>query len=190
MKIFFLMLMVFILLSNIGFSENNQMIIPIDSDIYTALKTLYLEQGLSIPSTSAPYSIDEIIWTLGRIDYNSLSQNGKNTYDYISEELKNDPLYKNEDRISFNTRLNVNLESYIHTNKDFTQWQYGYEERLPILNSDIELWLFENTYAFMGTVFQKEMFVVEGEENNYTNLLFDFNGNPFLLDGGSFFIRD
>ena len=44
-------------------------------------------------------------------------------------------------RISFNARLNANIESYIHTNKDFTEWQYGYEERLPILNSDIELWL-------------------------------------------------
>ena len=183
-KLFFIILL---LLSNFCFAQNNQTIIAIDSDIYTALKTLYLEQGLSVPSTSIPYSLDEVIWTLKRVHYNTLSENGKNLYDYITDELKSNPLYTNEGRISFKARLNANIESYLHTNSDFTGWQYGYKERLPMLNNDLELWLFDSTYAFMGSEFKKEMFVVEGEKNNYTNLIFDFKQTDLHIPYRGFF---
>lgn len=187
MKKLIIYLLLILLSTGIIFSQNNQTIIQIDSEIYRALKTLYLELGLSIPSTSLPYSLDEINWILKRLDYNLLSDNGKNLYDYLSGKLKNHPLYENKNRISFDAGFEANLETYIHTNKHYTNWQYGYEERLPVVYCDLELWLFNSTYAFMDSGLQKDMFVAEFEKDNYTNLLFDFTQTDLHVPQRGFF---
>lgn len=65
-SITFWLLIMFILLPVTA--ANMQKIFQIDSDVYEALTFLYMEQGKSVPSSSGPWSADELMKMLDRIN--------------------------------------------------------------------------------------------------------------------------
>jgi hypothetical protein len=191
---------------------NGQKIFPHDSDVYKAIKVLYIQQGLPMPSTNGPYSGDELREMLHRLDYEALNMGGKETYDFALEQLRTRTIYNEDQYFSFNSGLNMTLESYFNTNGDFTyipydeyryriaetvgnpysRWEYGYEEREPMLEIPLEVWLWKNAYALMDLSVGKGPLTVPHQEKNYINVLtspaeidFQFPFRAFLSVGGS-----
>ncbi|MGB4405390.1 MAG: hypothetical protein WBI82_00835 [Sphaerochaeta sp.] len=126
---------------------NQARIFPVDSEVYQAIRQLYVVQALSLPSTAGPWSQDELSLMFDRIDEQSLTPKAIPTYEYIRTKL-----FAELPSFSFGT--SVALESYIHTNAtDFTtndDWYYNHDKRKALLSLPMEISLANHFYAYAG----------------------------------------
>ncbi len=152
-------------------TENMQKIYPTTSDEYKAITFLYVSQGHSLPSTTGPWSADELAQMLDVLDYDALDNAQKAMYDTVKDSLLARPaLDLNRTGFSFNGQFA--LEAYFHTNnegaeravksgtRDITEkafqgnrWVYDETKQQPMLNLELETYVIDNFYAlFQGTV--------------------------------------
>ncbi|GHU30807.1 hypothetical protein FACS1894172_04680 [Spirochaetia bacterium] len=149
-----LVLVLAFLVAGSGFSQdtsfwnntaNHQKIYPVNSEFYQALKFLYISNGLPLPSTTGPWSGDELLLMLYRLDPDKLQQVELKTYDFIEKELTQDHPY-------FNFDGHVNVEMYAHTNpNDFTALEdyiRPYTEAKPMIGLDFEGFVTPYVYGF------------------------------------------
>lgn len=184
-KYFLLVFLILLSFSSLcGKGLNRQKIYPIDSDVYEAINFLYMEQGKSIPSSTGPWSGDELIKMFKRVNRPTLSRGGKATYDYVESVLLKEGNLDSTAAIDFG--LETALEGYVHTNTDdhgfFTEerdWIYDFEEREPFLNISFETWATENLYVY----FEFPIGVNEYKEKNSTSEIFNntFTTNVFAI---------
>jgi len=143
---FFIFLLIFTLSPLGAVTSNNIKIHPIDSPLYEAIQYLYLLEGKSLPSTSGPYSNDELVLMFANINKNEVDAKTLPTYHYIENQLT-------KELSPFSVHAKVSLEAYLHTNtEDFTtnaDWNYNYEARKPLLSIPIEISLHNFFYARM-----------------------------------------
>ncbi len=125
--------------------KNYQKIFPIDSDVYQAITSLYISQGLALPSTTGPWSTDELLKMLDKISTSKLSGGTQAAYDYAHTELT-------RELKPTQFMLNVNLEGYYHANTaDFvqeSQWVRGFGERKPLIDIVLETAPGRNFYGY------------------------------------------
>jgi hypothetical protein len=124
--------------------DNHQKIYPIDSEVYQAIKALYISQGLALPSTTGPWSGDELLRMLDRLDTSALRNGEQAAWDYALSELA--PPKKN-----FTFTGILTAEAYAHTNPDeFTRTDdYIRPMNLtkPFLDMNFEFWLTPYAYG-------------------------------------------
>ncbi|MDY0288616.1 MAG: hypothetical protein RBR15_07320 [Sphaerochaeta sp.] len=124
---------------------NQARVYPVDSEVYEAIGQLYVAQALSLPSTAGPWSQDELLLMVGRLDGLSLSPDALATYEYVLGKLS--PKHS-----SFSLGATVALEGYLHTNTtDFTaneDWFYNHDRRKALLSLPMEMALADHFYAF------------------------------------------
>src|SRR5690554_2330116 len=103
----------------------------LDSPLMADLTTLFISQGLSLPSTAGPWSTDELSFLLGKLNPENFSPAERRVYDRIDSALRAElkPVSAN---------LHASLETYTHTNTtDFTtqdDWVYSYLDRKPMVS--------------------------------------------------------
>ncbi len=128
-----------------GAGRNLQKIHAVDSDVYQAIKYLYIDRGYSLPSTTGPWSSDELLKMLERIDPATLAAGALATYDFAVAAL-------DEGKKPFKFGLEAAVEGYYHTNTaEFTResdWIRGFSERKPALDLSLETWPSEHFYGF------------------------------------------
>ena len=73
---------------------NRQEIVPVDSPIYRAMKTLYISEGLALPSTTGPWSMAEMDMMLSRINPEKLDSSEMEVYEYLQREIATPPPYR------------------------------------------------------------------------------------------------
>ncbi len=126
-------------------AANAQKIYPVDDPVFEALSQLYIAEGYALPSTTGPYSGDELLSMLSRIERVDLNEGGKGLYDYIASRLEDE-----KDVVNFD--FDINLEGYYHTDTDaFTSpedWIYSYEERRPLFKLSLETSPTDNIYGY------------------------------------------
>lgn len=95
-------------------ATNSQKIYSVDSDVYKDISTIYVLTGHALPSTTGPWSGDELSKMIEAIDRDEVPSYLQGTYDNVIETLgaKAD-LEFNGGAMSFNGT--VNLELYFHT---------------------------------------------------------------------------
>jgi hypothetical protein len=124
---------------------NHQKVYPIDSEVYQAIKALYIRAGLALPSTSGPWTEDELLLMLGRLDTENLADGERAAYEYAERTLK-------APARAFTFSGAVTAEAYAHSNpEDFTRLDdYIRPMNLtkPFLALDFELRLTPYAYGF------------------------------------------
>ncbi len=186
-------------------AQNNQKIFGLDSQVYSAVNYLYLEQGLALPSSAAPWSGDEIGHILARLERDALSSTGQEVYDYVVKEISPIDRKQVSDSFAASYNLDFTLEAYAHTNtQDFTtdnDWKYSFEERKPFLFGSMEMWMTDNIYALAAISIGQNRYtgndnatVYYGEKSvtlnidpagSISNVSFNFPRRSFILAGGS-----
>lgn len=151
-------------------AQNDQKTYPESSYIYHALTSLYLEAGLSEPSTTLPFSAAEVLHHLDRIDPRTLSAAGKRSYNYILRTLKAPKLYSESDSFAFDGALQANAEAYVQSNRGEVDWEYGYRQRRPMIDLPLEIWALDFFYALLEPSFRQDPFVAE-DPGTVTNIL-------------------
>jgi hypothetical protein len=94
---------------------NKQKIYSLDSDVYEAISVLYVDQGLSLPSTTAPYSQAELEMMLKKLNPDRMGEAAKATYTYVCDQLGIQPQITGSS-IGMTWQVGANLETYFHTN--------------------------------------------------------------------------
>ena len=171
----YILFLFLLILSFPAYSQNYQRIIPLDSDIYTIIDNIYLEQGLSRPSTTRPWSEDELIHNLDRIAESELSKAGRKGLEIIRKTLHKED---NSKKISFHASADINIEGYLKYTFSETktddidyEWMHGYEERLPLINIPLEVELGNYFYSDLELIFKDEPNVLDEYENKITNII-------------------
>lgn len=126
-------------------SENRQKIHPVDSDLYQAISVLFGAAGKALPSTTGPWSSDELLAMLESVDRGTLSSGGQKVFDYVLAELDDG------DRV-FKFGLDASVEASWHTDtKNFVRdqdWVRGFVQRKPFLSLELETWPGEHFYGY------------------------------------------
>ncbi len=142
---------VLFLLAPISAGPNQQKIYSLDSDLYEAIQMLYISQGLSLPSTTGPYSQAELSLMMEKVDARSLDSRLTWVYEYVQNALSLEPKIQGTG-IGLSWGFEANLESYLHTNTtDFSgreNWIRGFKDQKPLINVALETWPSKNFYGY------------------------------------------
>lgn len=131
---------------------NQQRIIAVDSPVYKAMENLFIISGRSLPSSSGPWSENEMTLMLSYIDREQLDDTGKSYYDYVKSMVISVPKIRYRDNLAMQFGLDVNLEGYVHTNSedfvDESDWFHGFTFRKPFLKVSFETWPVDSFYGY------------------------------------------
>ncbi len=210
-KFFAVLLCILCLTANIyawGGYSNLQKIYPVTSQEYEAIKYVYLCQGHSLPSTTGPYSGDELLKMIVEIE----GEVSNDVLVKMLQDAKNSILAEHQIKtssIDLEFSGDVNLELYYHTNtngherslatesiteKAFQgrdQWVYNSSKQKPFVTVNWETWATDHFYALFqlnvqntmhaGSNYSKEL----GVKALSTNILFlqNLEFEPALIDG-------
>ncbi|MDD3670641.1 MAG: hypothetical protein PHR58_05425 [Sphaerochaetaceae bacterium] len=185
---------------------NNQKIIPSDSPIWQHILLLAIEQGIAVPSSSGPWSVEELKREISHIDINTLSASGKLLYETTIERLNFESRHVPQ-HFSGNLTLRTNVEGYFHTNDvDFSSekdWYWDNERRSHFLLLEADGWFSNNFYLYSNFGIKNNRFASDDPSNMMpvdtmifqpkfsTNMLrkgthdFDTPDRAFLAAGGS-----
>ncbi len=137
---------------------NGQKMYRYGSPEYEAIRTLYIEQRLGLPFSSGPFSEAELRLALQRLDPDELSDPGLELYRWVRSRFEKDPDYVEENgNFAFDASAEINLESYVHTDAENPFWEYAWEERKPLLNFPLEMWVTDHAYGVMELDFGKSI---------------------------------
>lgn len=114
MKKYLMMGLVVLLAIASVFAANNQKIYSVDSDIYKTISQIYVLAGHAVPSTSGPWSADELLKMYNGIDRNDVPDYLLEKYDNALNKLsENGSIDFKGGSMKFSG--NVNAEVYAHT---------------------------------------------------------------------------
>ena len=185
-KSFILVLTLLILFK--GFAlDNGQKIWQTDSEVYQCIKSLYIMQGLAAPSSSGPWSTNELL-EMTKL----LKDDGSYLYDYVIEELTKAPRKQPDENLGFNFGIDLNLEAYTRTNTDtdfanIETLAYDRQNMNPFFVFNWETFATDHFYGYfgfdIGNCFHGNTKGEFGYSNITTNLLLfqDLNFNLGLL---------
>ncbi|MCK9347375.1 MAG: hypothetical protein M0P41_00370 [Sphaerochaeta sp.] len=144
-------LAMFLLSASIFGAVNQQKIYSLDSDVYDALEVLYIHQGLSLPSTTGPYSQAELSLMMEKIDTSQLKGAMQDTYEYVQTVLGIEPKTQGKG-IGLSWGFDATLETYTHSDTtDFIgrdSWNYDSINHKPLLTVSLETWPAESFYGY------------------------------------------
>ncbi len=175
-------------------SSNLQKIYPTTSQEYEAIKYVYLLQGHSLPSTTGPWSGDELLSMVENIEAEVTSETLLKMLEAVKASVLEEHPIKTKG-IDLEFTLQVALEAYAHTNTDGYQrvttqgikekafqgrgqWVYGTTSQKPFFSTIWETWAANHFYAWFelnlqnsvhsGDSYSKEV----GVSKLSTNVLF------------------
>jgi hypothetical protein len=129
--------------------ENEQKIYSSSDDIYSNIELLYIASGISLPSSSGPWSSGELRDMVELINTEKLSSSMRALYRSICDTLYNEQKIIKEDTLAFSSAIIFEPEVYAQTNSDDfdkeSDWNYGYEDRSAMLTIPLESWF---AYSF------------------------------------------
>lgn len=180
-------------------SVNEQKIYSADSSLYYDIETLYLLSSHASPSSSSPWSENELRLMLREIDKNVLSEEGQELYDSILYRLNEEGNVKFPDSLTMNFAMEANLEMYVHRNSEsfieWDDWFHSFSTRKPFLRLYAEAWPVKNFYAYfeltlqnnlgVNTLGKRDEYLLDNNNNTIYNLLYKnrFNINiPIIND--------
>lgn len=175
-----------------AFPDPYQRIVPLGEDVYRHLRGMALEAGVLPPSSSCPYPMVEVQNELKRIlsigkETRGLSGASRAAWEGIKRYLFQEPFYTEGDPpgygkgpmgFAFYPDLRINAEGYIHTNREYDRWVYGFHDRKPLFGLLLDTSFFDSLSMYVDVTVQKDPFQVGGDPDNYTNLL----TNPSQFD--------
>lgn len=138
--------------SSLMAKPNYQQILPVSSPVWTALEALYIQIGHAAPSSSGPWSVDEMLLDLEKIDISSLNQVTLELYGYILEELRPRELFGAGTAFAMNLGSVVDLNMITHTNPAIfnkeSDWMHPIVSENPLLTMFAETWIGSAGYAY------------------------------------------
>lgn len=171
-------------------ATNKQEIIPLDSPAYAAIDSLYLEEGLVLPSAARPYSAAEFEMALSRIHRSSLSSAGERSYEIVAGVIHHRSLYTEPGGFAFNTTPTLTVAGFVATDPSAVAkgaTNRFWERRPSLVNLPLEIWMGHLFYADFELPIKVDPFlqnpgvVPAAKESNVTNIPLSTAQVDFML---------
>jgi len=186
-KSLLLLILLLLFFGMLLYAENNQKTFDSDSLEYSLIRDLTIEQGLGAPSSASPWSTDELLKMLHRIDPAKLSPDSFSNYTWVEERLRTNTDSSVFRDFNFAVGIQAVGEMYLHTNTsrffdEDEEWVQDYTSRAPLLSIPFEFWGTENIYGTIDLTLRNNRFYTETKSSAgffkptlSTNLIFDDN---------------
>ena len=89
--------------------SNRQKIYSIDSDVYRAIRNLYIAEGMALPSTTGPWSAAELDMMLRRVEEKGVSEASAALYEYAKSELGRDARFNPGEGFGFTIGMDADV---------------------------------------------------------------------------------
>lgn len=209
MKKLFTTIVLFFIFSFMLFAGNgnSQRIYSVESEEYKELATLYISSGFALPSTTGPWSEDELRIMFEKINPSILEGKTLSKYNKLKETFYPE---ENKSVFRFAFKNEVSLEFYAHTNtngkgvnvksggntciekafQDDRFLSYNFLNQKPFFSSDAEMLVTDHFYALFEFFLKNNRHVDDYEEmemgyKNIQNNIFlfrDFSFNGSLIE--------
>ena len=100
------------------------------------MDALYALSCLASPNTNRPWTESQARLYLSKIDYDSLSDAGKELYKSIEIEIEKGLRWEFDDGFSLSGGITFSNEIYAHTNSEFDreeEWVRSWTDREPLI---------------------------------------------------------
>lgn len=134
-----LLVILFLITVSSAFASTDARFIERDSPLYAEMDALYALSCLASPNTNRPWTESQARLYLSKIDYDSLSDAGKELYKSIEIEIEKGLRWEFDDGFSLSGGITFSNEIYAHTNPEFDreeEWVRSWTDREPL----IRLW--------------------------------------------------
>ena len=128
---------------------NYEKIYQVHDTVIQDLRDLYIMAGLSLPSTTGPYSGNELKMALERLERDSLGDYGQKLYDSVAAVLDEDA-----SSATFTGDITIAPQLYMHTAFDepafqtWDNWAQDWADTDPVLSLVAEQHIGRNFYGF------------------------------------------
>ena len=162
-----------LLIPAIVFAGNGLKIIPLESDVYSAIDALYILEGKALPSTTRPWTADETAVYLSRVSRETAPE----LYDIVLNAVEEKPRLEVDEVFGMTFGLKASATAYAHTNTDFsyrfngmTNYLFSSKTETPPLQASWEAWAGEHFYSYVW--YQYKLFF-DGEK--FSSFSFNFD---------------
>ena len=167
-KILSVVLSLCLALSVVTAATNSQTIYSVDSAVYQKITKLYLATGHALPSTTGPWSGDELLKMVDKLDGDSIPSYLASDYEDVKAELSSDASISYDGgAMEFDGFLNLDIYAHTYTGDDITRTDVGgVEEKAfagrrywfgqdltknnPFFEIDWETWFGSNFYSYFN----------------------------------------
>ena len=158
--------------------ENRQEIYPVDSDVYEAIRDLYISEGLALPSTTGPWNAAELDLMLNRLSPEEMSVESRAIYDWVSNEISHDARIETDGDFGLDIGLRATAMMYAHTDSEHFSSLDSFggrgdiREQLPMLQIPLETWIGSHVYGYSSFDIGISRTFINGLEKSplFTNL--------------------
>lgn len=163
------------------FATNVQKVIPLESDVYSAIDALYILEGKAVPSTTRPWTVAETKKILSKVS----KETSVELYSIVEEAVGETPKIALDEYFGMTFGGYASITGYAHTN---TAYSYPFNEMgsnlfrnandTPTIRIDWDAWVGEHVYSFVWYEYKNEYY-----ENGYGKYNFDFDISNLTPDG-------
>lgn len=148
------LLIIFALLFSIfSISAKDAFVIPLESEFYDVIDTLYLREGAALPATARPWSKAQAEQVLGYLEKHGIEEENRELYQSALSLLDNEDLkWTFDDGFSLGLTAELFPEIYVHTNgEEFNaeeHWAYDFNDRNLFFRLIFEFGMDDFFYTF------------------------------------------
>ena len=134
------------------FAYNGQKVIPLESEVYSAIDTLYLLEGKALPSTTRPWTVSEAELYLSKVSENTSPE----LYAIVAGAISEKGRISLDEMFDMSFKGYVSITGYAHTIADFvypfnsmTNYLFKTKNEKPSLQASWEAWTGNHIYSFV-----------------------------------------
>ena len=134
------------------FAYNAQKVIPLESDVYSAIDTLYLLEGKAVASTTRPWTVAETEMILSKVS----EQTSPELYAVVERAIGEKGRLSVDEMFDMSFKALVSVTGYAHTDTDFiypfngmTNYLFKTANEKPTLQASWEAWAGNHIYSYV-----------------------------------------
>ena len=160
---------------------NGQKVIPLESDVYSAMDTLYLLEGKALPSTTRPWTVAETEKILSKVS----ERTSPELYAVVREALDEKPRIDVDEMFGMTFAGYVSATGYAHTNTGFrypfngmTNYRFKTAGDKPTFQASWEAWAGHHIYSFVWYQYKNDF-----DADKFSSYNFNFDVANLTPDG-------
>lgn len=168
-----------LLLSFPLFGENRQELVTPDQNLVSDIRLLLQDEGrLGLPF-AGPFSQEELLEAVNRVNPDKLSAAGKLLLQRIRKAFEPRVWYSEPGLGAFRLEPEINLQGWLDSGNYSAKPALADYQQKPMLNLPLEFWVLDNLYFTGNFQFKNDPFYIADHPDSSSNLVIDLGALNF-----------
>ncbi|MBP5163404.1 MAG: hypothetical protein ILP16_10585 [Spirochaetales bacterium] len=155
------------------FAYNAQKVIPLESDVYSAMDTLYILEGKALPSTTRPWTVSETEIILSKVS----EETSPELYAIVEKAIGEKGRLSVDEMFDMSFKGFVSVTGYAHTDTGFvypfngmTNYLFKAVNEKPTFQASWEAWAGNHIYSFVWYQYKNDF-----DKEKFSSYHFNFD---------------